>query len=108
MQATARGYHFAAANPKEAASCIITAAAFTQKPEAELLQNQQSATAAYFLTHEGNWGTMSGERWQEFVEWLEEQKLLVIGEHNPSHLRGTMQEVLFTNRFIEADSTTEV
>src|SRR5690606_36151357 len=67
MKATARGYHFAAANPKEAARLLLATASFSHKPDTQLLEDQQSATAGYFLTHEGNWGTMNGDRWQEFA-----------------------------------------
>ena len=108
MKAVARGYHFAAENPDAAAGLLLKTAQFATQPNKDLLLKTQKTTSTYYLTKEGHWGAMTAERWQGFIEWIEEQRALVISQNMPSHLRGTLQETVFTNKFVEPDKITEV
>lgn len=108
VQATARGYHFAAENPSEAARMLLSTATYSTTPDEALVLKQQEAVNQYYLTLEGHWGPMKADRWAGFIEWLQEQKQVTVADHMPSYQRGTLQETVFTNRFAEPDSFTEV
>lgn len=76
MEATALGYEYAAANPKEAADILIkgddTGALNGAK---DLVIASQEWMSKEYLDNQGKWGTIDGNRWDKFYKWLYENQL---------------------------------
>jgi NitT/TauT family transport system substrate-binding protein len=87
LGATGRGYAFAARNPEAAARLLGETAdgPETLDDEAFLIESQQRLAGNY-LTADGEWGTMAGDRWAAFVEWLADEEILttIEGDHIPA------------------------
>jgi NitT/TauT family transport system substrate-binding protein len=82
LDATRRGYEFAAAEPEEAARLLAeTADGPGLDDESFLVESQRRIAPAYLS--EGEWGGMRHERWAEFVAWLADEEILqtVDGDH---------------------------
>jgi NitT/TauT family transport system substrate-binding protein len=97
LDATARGYEFAAANPDEAARILGETAEGDQLDDLDFLQESQRRLAGHYLTDGGDWGEMSHDRWAAFVDWLANEEILrtIEGDHIPATEIET--EALFTN-----------
>ncbi|GMH43533.1 hypothetical protein BSKO_11455 [Bryopsis sp. KO-2023] len=83
MDASKRGYEFAAKNPTEAADILVTevekdyAAVPLPTPlEKEMVCESQAYLSNYYLDKNGSWGTMEESRWSTFLEWLSKSGLL--------------------------------
>jgi ABC-type nitrate/sulfonate/bicarbonate transport system substrate-binding protein len=94
LAATAKGYEWAAANPKEAAALLCAevekdSAAPGGKPlpeplELAMVEQSQEAIAAAYLNKssssggggKGAWGVMDLAVWEKFLDWLSETGLL--------------------------------
>jgi len=87
LEATGRGYAFAAENPETAARLLGETAdgPETLDDEAFLIESQKRLADNY-LTADGEWGTMAGDRWAAFVEWLADEEILttIEGDHIPA------------------------
>lgn len=72
LSATAKGYEYCAANPKEAAEILLEAA-----PELDRALVEASARfmADYYLDENGKWGAIDPDRWSAFYAWLYEHEL---------------------------------
>ncbi|WP_375580928.1 ABC transporter substrate-binding protein [Marivirga tractuosa] len=93
MKATAKGFHFAQAQPEDAVK--ILAASGNQEDlndEAFLLESQKSINP-YYTDQNNSWGTMEDERWKNFTNWLKSQKL--IKEETLSNHKS-----LYTNKYL--------
>jgi len=87
LDATGRGYAFAAANPEEAARLLgETATGPETLDDRAFLVESQQRLADNYLTGDGTWGEMARERWAAFVEWLADEEILttVDGDHIPA------------------------
>lgn len=80
LAATAEGYRWAAANPREAAAAMAAAVAaeFPDLPalDPELVKGSVEAVAGACLDPAGRWGAMDAGRWGAFLDWLSAQGLL--------------------------------
>jgi ABC-type nitrate/sulfonate/bicarbonate transport system substrate-binding protein len=91
LAATAKGYEWAAANPKEAAAVLCAevsadCAAAGGKPlqeelDPEMVAQSQEMVAAAYLANTGSssggaWGVMDLSVWVRFLDWLSESGLL--------------------------------
>jgi len=87
LEATGRGYAFAAENPGAAARLLGETAdgPETLDDEAFLIESQQRLADNY-LTADGEWGRMAHDRWTAFVEWLADEAILttIEGDHIPA------------------------
>lgn len=76
MEATAKGYEFAAANPREAADILLdgdnTGALLGAM---DLVYASQEWIGEQYLDEDGKWGTIDEERWNTFYKWLYENQL---------------------------------
>lgn len=76
IEATARGYEFAAANPKEAADILIKGdETGALKGAKELVYASQEWISKEYLDVNGNWGVIDTNRWNKFYTWLYKNKL---------------------------------
>lgn len=73
LRATAKGYEFAAEQPKEAAEILTE-----QVPElnTELVKKSQEWLADQYLTEDKKWGYIEPDRWNNFYSWLGDNKLI--------------------------------
>jgi NitT/TauT family transport system substrate-binding protein len=100
LDATRRGYEFAAEHPDEAAGLLAEAADGPGlDDEAFLVESQRRIGDAYLS--EGEWGRMRHERWAEFVEWLAREEILrtLDGGHLPADEIDVA--ALYTNALLE-------
>ena len=86
LEATARGYEDAAADPKAAAAALQESAEGPNLDDREFLEESARRLADTFLTDDGRWGLMEHERWAAFVDWLAGEEILTSleGDHIPA------------------------
>ncbi|WP_128225468.1 ABC transporter substrate-binding protein [Halobacteriaceae archaeon SHR40] len=102
LDATGRGYEFAAANPEKAARILgETAAGPESLDDTDFLIESQHRLADNYLTAEDEWGRMAENRWVEFVEWLADEDILttIEGDHIPADQIDVAD--LYTNELLE-------
>jgi NitT/TauT family transport system substrate-binding protein len=102
LDATGRGYEFAAEQPADAARILgETAAGPESLDDTEFLIESQQQLAENYLTGEGDWGRMVEDRWVQFVEWLADEEILTTIEGD--HIPASRIEVadLYTNELLE-------
>jgi ABC-type nitrate/sulfonate/bicarbonate transport system substrate-binding protein len=77
VEATMKGYEYAAESPDEAAQILIDAnpGAFTE--EELVVKSQEMLASEYMLDENGKFGTQTDAGWSAFSEYLFEQGLLV-------------------------------
>mmetsp|Transcript_19098 Transcript_19098/g.32768 ORF Transcript_19098/g.32768 Transcript_19098/m.32768 type:complete len:348 (-) Transcript_19098:373-1416(-) len=83
LDATARGYAFAAQHPQETASIMYKAVLedTAQNPlptplDLNMLTKAQEYTASHYLTPEGKWGLQLESVWDKFIDFLHTNGLL--------------------------------
>jgi len=87
LEATGRGYEFAAENPETAADRLAeTADGPETLDDRAFLVESQRELADHYLTGAGEWGRMEHDRWARFVDWLAEEEILttIDGDHIPA------------------------
>jgi NitT/TauT family transport system substrate-binding protein len=85
LDATARGYREAAAEPERAADALHGQTGPNLDDREFLVESARRLSDA-FLTDLGSWGEMDHERWTTFVDWLAENEILrtLEGDHLPA------------------------
>lgn len=102
LDATGRGYEFAAEHPAEAARILgETAEGPESLDDEEFLIESQQRLAGNYLTGDGDWGRMAKDRWVQFVEWLADEEILttIEGDHIPADQIEVAD--LYTNELLE-------
>jgi ABC-type nitrate/sulfonate/bicarbonate transport system substrate-binding protein len=92
MQAIARGYEYAVANPQEASDIFIAAVPGMDR---ELIEASTRHLASLYVDVQGNFGRMRGEVFRRYIDWAGERGLLPEGGKN------LVVEELFTNAFLD-------
>jgi NitT/TauT family transport system substrate-binding protein len=102
LDATRRGYEFAAENPEEAAGLLAETADGPGLDDHEFLAESQRRIAEAYRSG-GTWGRMRHERWAEFVDWLADEELLrtLDGDHIPAEAVDVA--ALYTNDLLARD-----
>jgi NitT/TauT family transport system substrate-binding protein len=99
LDATRRGYEFAADNPDEAARLLgETAEGPELDDEAFLTESQRRIAGAY--CRDGEWGEMRHERWADFVEWLADERLLRSVDGSPLTAADVDVDALYTTELL--------
>ena len=76
MEATAKGYEFAAENPDEAAQILIDGDnTGSLKDAEELVKKSQEFLSAKYIDDADSWGVIDADRWNAFYSWLYENEL---------------------------------
>jgi len=75
LAALSKGYSYAVENPKEAADILMEAAP-ELKSNSELVYASQEYLAAEYIADASRWGEFDADRWADFYDWLNENKLL--------------------------------
>lgn len=76
LAATERGYKIAASDPVRGAKSLCACGHPSLKDEGFVISSAQ-AMAPAILNSTGGWGTMTMERWQAFVDFLADNKIIV-------------------------------
>mgnify|MGYP005859556123 CR=1 FL=1 len=100
LEATARGYRLAAAEPETAADILRTEASGMDVDNAEFLRESQRRVAQAYLTDDGEWGVMDAKRWGAFVDWLAAEGILTTLDGEPILAEELPPEKLFTNELL--------
>ena len=76
MEATAKGYQYAAENPKEAADMLIAGdSTGSLSGSEELVYASQEWLSAEYISDADSWGLIDPSRWNGFYQWLFDHKL---------------------------------
>lgn len=76
MEATAKGYEYAAEHPDEAADMLIAGDnTGSLKGAEELVKKSQEFLSAKYIDDADSWGVIDPERWNAFYSWLYENDL---------------------------------
>jgi ABC-type nitrate/sulfonate/bicarbonate transport system substrate-binding protein len=88
VEATARGYQFAIAQPNAAAQALLAAA---PELDAELVRNSQQYLAQEYQADAPRWGEQRVEVWRDYAQWMADRQLIA---------RMIEPEQAFTNEFL--------
>lgn len=91
IEATARGYEYAAENPDEAAEMMCEA---VPELDPELVKASAEYLADKYIDDASQWGVFDAERWNAFYKWINENKL-----YNESEIP---MDTGFTNDYLPA------
>ena len=76
LDATARGYRYAAEHPQEAADMLIAGDSTRSLEDSrELVYASQEWISAQYIADASDWGVLDPERWDAFYGWLYENEL---------------------------------
>ncbi len=76
MEATAKGYEYAAEHPEEAADMLIAGDnTGSLKGAEELVKKSQEFLSAKYVDDADSWGVIDADRWNAFYSWLYENEL---------------------------------
>ena len=73
LEATKKGYEFAAGNPKESAEILLK---YAPEIDKNLAMASQEYLSAQYIDEGTPWGYIDADRWGEFYKWLNENNLL--------------------------------
>ena len=105
LDATARGYEFAAEHPDEAAAILgDTADGPDLLDDGEFLRESQRRLADEYLAPSGEWGLMEHDRWDSFVEWLAGEGILTTVEGEPIPADELDAAELYTNELLKTET----
>lgn len=83
VQATAKGFEYAAANPAKAADILIKANPGVFDNDALVQESAALLASDYYLDSQGRFGTQTQSEWLGYTEFLFKNKLLVDGAGKP-------------------------
>ncbi len=88
LDATARGYEFAASNPERAAEILTNS---VPEIDFDIALKSQRYLSGKYVSDDGKWGIIDKERWSAFYDWLYDNKLITkkLGESG------------FTNKYLK-------
>lgn len=101
VDATARGYTFAAENPAEAARILLETTPPGTFPNPELVRRSQDFVSQFYLSDTDRWGYQDPAMWQGYPDLLLDAGVFTDVDGDP--VRDLDVSALFTNRFIEAE-----
>ena len=73
LDATKKGYEFAASNPKDAAEILLK---YAPEIDKKLANASQEYLSACYIDKDVPWGYIDSDRWKNFYRWLNENNLL--------------------------------
>lgn len=100
VQATVRGYQYAIDHPEDAAEILVSANPETKLDPELAKSSQQKLSRKYWLDPKGRFGYADLNRWQEFLDYLVDSKLLFDSEGKVITTKVDATE-LATNEFLD-------
>jgi len=83
VQALQKGYEYAAQNPDEAAQILIDENPGVFEDEDLVFDSQKLISSDYLTDDDGEVGTQTEQRWQDYTDYLVENGLLTDADGNP-------------------------
>lgn len=99
IQATQKGYEYAADNPDESAQILLDAAPEVLKNEELVKQSQALLSSEYYRADDGRIGFSDPAVWQSYSDWLFKSGTLVDADGNPTK-SAPKAEDLYTNDYL--------
>lgn len=101
LTAVGEGYQQAANNPEETAQKLVKHINHPNFEDIDFITQAMQVIAPSFLNEQQQWGVMKPERWQSYVQWLSDHKLL--NRYDGSHLVAEQIDVnsLFSNELLK-------
>jgi NitT/TauT family transport system substrate-binding protein len=100
LDATRRGYEFAAEEPAAAAERLADGAEGPHLDDRAFLAESQRRLADALLDGDGRWGAMEGSRWSSFVEWLAADGVLRSVDGDPLDASAVDVDALYTDELL--------
>jgi NitT/TauT family transport system substrate-binding protein len=100
LDATRRGYEFAAEEPAAAAERLADGAEGPHLDDHEFLAESQRRLADALLDGNGRWGAMEESRWSSFVEWLAADGVLRSVGGEPLDASAVDVDALYTDELL--------
>jgi len=101
IDATTRGYTFAANNPEQAAELLLENTPAGTFPNEELVRRSQAFVSQYYLSEGNPWGYQDPAKWQGYPNLLLEAAVFSDTAGNP--VTDIDTSTLFTNMFIDIE-----
>ncbi|CAB4536980.1 unannotated protein [freshwater metagenome] len=102
LKAVQQGYQFAQDNPKEAAAILVAANKAVLKNPALIAKSAELlASEGYLSNKDGKFGTIDGEQWQRFGDFLFDNKLLA-GTDGKLLTKKPDWSTFYTNAFVSS------
>lgn len=105
LRATERGYQFCHHNPDKAAEILLETAnhpSLTSLGLEFLVKSQEFLTSgSHYLDKSEAWGRMKDGKWEDYVSWLLENKLLTFRDGTVVTRENLDPDHLFTNDFLD-------
>lgn len=99
LEATARGYKYAAEKPEETAKIVIEVAKHKGiELSYEMVEESAKELSPAYLNKEGKWGIMENERWSSFTKWLADNQ--IVRDRSGNHVTVPDSKDLFTNKYL--------
>lgn len=76
VEATGKGYSWAAQNPKQAADLLHLHVGHANMEDSAFLEYSIQQVSDYWLSEDGSWGNMRKENWEGYLAWLQNNSLL--------------------------------
>jgi NMT1/THI5 domain protein len=73
LEATKKGYEFAAGNPQDAAEILLK---YAPEIDSKLANASQEYLSTCYIDKDIPWGYIDSERWRNFYRWINENNLL--------------------------------
>lgn len=100
LTAVSQGYQKAASNPEETAQKLVEHIDHSNFEDVDFIAQAMQVIAPSFLNDKQQWGTMKPERWNDYVQWLSDRKLL--NRYDGSQLSAEQINIasLYTNKML--------
>ncbi len=98
LQATARGYTFAANNPEEAADLLLGAAPEGSFPDPGLVRESQGVVSSFYLAEGQAWGQQGPDMWRGYPTLLLDAG--IFGETTEAVRQAVEARALYTNALL--------
>ena len=99
LEATRKGYEFAAQNPREAADAFLNHPSLKDAfPEPEMVRRSTAMLAPVYVGTDGRWGTQNAGKWDAYSRWLVGSGVVIDAQNRP--VRELSGPPLFTNELL--------
>lgn len=99
VQATQKGYEYAAENPDKSAQILLNAAPEVLKNKDLVLQSQRLLSSEYYRADDGRIGFSDEKIWQDYADWMFKTGILTDANGNPIKSTPKAQD-LYTNEYL--------
>lgn len=100
LRALERGHQYCQKNIEDAARILKERANHPSLADLDFVIDSQRSLGDKYLTADGAWGTMTGERWEGWVDFLFQNNIVVDRAGNPLNRNTVRVGNIFSNEFL--------